>query len=323
MQPVVTLKDLYYFLSVADEENFHRASRKLRVSQPALSRRIRELEGALGVSLFHRQSQRIELSAAGKVFLSSAHDILQRTDEAVDQARRFARGEQGTLTVGITEVALRHNAVKQAIRSFTSNFPLVNLRFRSVSNVPLIARVESGEIDAAFLHSVTSSEFRIPHFEICREPFLAAVSLDHELAEYDEIKLRDFNGRDIIWMNSEITPGLTTALQDCFRQAGVDTRLQPFSASEAGRLQLVAAGLGVSLMAESCHKYLPEGVKLLKISDLGVRLKLSAVWMGGNNPALQNFVSLIRAATEAENQGEAEASRTASAVSLAPEPIQA
>src|SRR6201981_841636 len=97
------LRHLRYFLAVGEEQHYGRASRRLRVAQPALSRQIQDLEDEIGFQLFDRLPRGVKLSAAGKLFLEDARRILQAVSEATARAARVARGQSGTLRVGLPE----------------------------------------------------------------------------------------------------------------------------------------------------------------------------------------------------------------------------
>src|SRR5436189_472732 len=100
LEPAVELRHLRYFVAVAEMENVSRAALKLHVSQPALSRQIRDLEDELGFFLLERSAKAVRLTEAGRTFLTEARAVLERTDEAVKAAREVATGERGELHVG-------------------------------------------------------------------------------------------------------------------------------------------------------------------------------------------------------------------------------
>ena len=99
------LRHLRYFVAVGEEQHYGRASRRLRVAQPALSRQIQDLEEEIGFKLFERLPRGVKLNPAGKLFLEDARRILQEISDAAARAARVARGRSGTLRVGFTENA--------------------------------------------------------------------------------------------------------------------------------------------------------------------------------------------------------------------------
>jgi hypothetical protein len=117
------LRHLRYFMVVGEEQHYGRASRRLRVAQPALSRQIQDLEDEIGFKLFDRLPRGVKLSAAGKLFLEDARRILQAVSEATARAARVARGQSGTLRVGFPENASWHGVVPDSFRRFRERYP--------------------------------------------------------------------------------------------------------------------------------------------------------------------------------------------------------
>src|SRR5437868_4137039 len=122
------LRHIRYFVAAAEEENFHRAAERLSVVPPALSRRIHDLETELGAQLFERQQKRVRLSPLGRAFLEDARRILEEVARAKERVRRMARGEVGTLSVGLNETVVRHGIVSRAFRDFRTACADVELR---------------------------------------------------------------------------------------------------------------------------------------------------------------------------------------------------
>src|SRR6201988_369529 len=108
------LRHLRYFVVIGEEQHYGRASRRLRVAQPALSRQIQDLEEELGYKLFERLPRGVKLSAAGKLFLEDARRILKDVIEASERAGRVARGRAGTLRIGFTENASWRGVVPES-----------------------------------------------------------------------------------------------------------------------------------------------------------------------------------------------------------------
>src|ERR1700733_8873773 len=112
------LRHLRYFVAVGEEQHYGRASRRLRVAQPALSRQIQDLEQEVGFKLCERLRRGVKLSAAGQLFLADARRILQEVNEAAVRAARVARGQSGTLRVGVTEDASWRGGGPKSFQTF-------------------------------------------------------------------------------------------------------------------------------------------------------------------------------------------------------------
>jgi DNA-binding transcriptional LysR family regulator len=125
------LRHLRYFLAVAEDLHFGRAARRLRIAQPPLSKQIRQLEEELGFPLFERTSRQVRLTEAGRLFRDEARGILERLEQATVDARRVARGESGTLTVGMVASAT-YALLPLLYRRFGERFPDVKLTLREM-----------------------------------------------------------------------------------------------------------------------------------------------------------------------------------------------
>src|SRR5260370_11397589 len=117
------LRHLRYFVAVGEEQHYGRAAERLRVAQPALSRQIQDLEEEIGVKLFDRLPRGVKISAAGTSFLNDARRILQQVNEATMRAGRVARGQSGTLRVGLTEFASLRRVVPDSFPQFRARQP--------------------------------------------------------------------------------------------------------------------------------------------------------------------------------------------------------
>src|ERR1041384_3287725 len=141
------LRHLRYFIAVAEEENVSRAALKLHVSQPGISRQIRDLEDEIGFQLFERTAKSIKLTAAGKVFLREARALLQRADDAVGKACAIA-GEAGELHVGFAP-SLTARFLPQTLRAFKAARPKVRVKLHDCSTEEMAAGLRAGKLQIA------------------------------------------------------------------------------------------------------------------------------------------------------------------------------
>src|SRR5688572_29013403 len=135
---LVELRHLRYFIAAAEEENVSRAALKLHVSQPALSRQIRDLEDELRFPLFERTAKSVRLTDAGRIFLSEARDVLKRAEEAINKARATATGGRGELHVGYAPSPTAR-ILPMALRAFQARMPKVRVRLHDLSSEEIVA----------------------------------------------------------------------------------------------------------------------------------------------------------------------------------------
>jgi DNA-binding transcriptional LysR family regulator len=181
----IELRHLRYFVAVADELHFGRAAERLGMSQPPLSQQIRQLEGEMDVRLFLRDSRRVELTEAGRAFLTEARAILARVDEAVEQARRAQRGETGELRIGMTRATPLSPQIPAAIFAFRRQSPAVHLHLLEMNTLQQIDalldhRLDLGIIRKRALPEALASQalFRDPLAVVMRGDHPALASLD-------------------------------------------------------------------------------------------------------------------------------------------------
>src|SRR2546421_7328957 len=175
------LRHLRYFIGVAEEENVSRAALKLHVSQPALSRQIRDLEDELGFLLLERSAKSVRLTEAGRAFLTEARDVLQRAENAVKVARAIATGGSGELHVGYAP-SLTARILPPTLRAFQSALPNVRVKLHDFSTEEMLAGLRDGKLQIAFMVRLAPALLRGLQFtELFRDPFCLAVAPQHPL----------------------------------------------------------------------------------------------------------------------------------------------
>src|SRR5215211_4628021 len=158
------LRHLRYFIAVAEAENVSRAALKLHVSQPALSRQVRDLEDELGFLLLERTAKSVRLTDAGRVFLVEAREVLKRSDEAVDRARAMATSGRGELQVGYAPTP-SVRILPRTLRAFQGQMPKVRVRLHDLSSEEMVAGLAAGKLEIAILVRPTRAMLRGLRFE--------------------------------------------------------------------------------------------------------------------------------------------------------------
>src|ERR1700744_959189 len=173
------LRHLRYFLAVAEALNFTKAAALLRVAQPALSRRVQDLEDEIGVDLLKRSSRGVVLTAEGKVFLDKTRQILKLADESVEQVRALARGEYGELHIGYAP-APTVEILPPALATYQKTFPRVRVLLHDLSEQELVDGLRNGRLELALMPGVPAVQSGGLKYEAMRSyPICVALAPTH------------------------------------------------------------------------------------------------------------------------------------------------
>src|SRR5260370_6353034 len=187
------LRHLRYFLAVAEALSFTKAAAQLRVAQPALSRKVQDLEDEIGVDLLRRSSRGVTLTAEGKVFLEEVRDLLKRADESVEKVRALARGEYGELRVGYAP-SPTVEILPPALAAFQKAIPGVKLLLHDLSSDELISGLRNATLELAIMVEPFGEQTAGIEFEVLRTyPFCVAMTTVHPFALMKSILLANLS----------------------------------------------------------------------------------------------------------------------------------
>lgn len=287
-------RQMRYFVAVAEELNFHRASDRLHISQPALWRQIRDLEEEVGVALLYRQAKGLALTEAGRSFLEDCRDILERMEAARLQAQRVAQGQVGTLHLAFNEIAGRRREFPRFLKEFRETYPGINLQLHVMMSQRQIEAMRNSEIDAGFLFRHAGERSAFETLIVGQDDYVLVVPKEHPLLRKPTLTLADLAGERLIMPNPR-NNGLThEKLVAAMKRAGVTPQVVQFADNENTLLNLVSAGMGLSFVNSSCRVPPAQGVVLRALADLSMPVSLELTWLKSNlNPALSRLVDLV------------------------------
>ncbi|SRR6266516_769923 len=278
------------FAAVADELHYGRAADRLHITQPALSRQIRDLERALGVRLFDRTSRRVILSPAGRAVLGQARRALTESDRAVRLARLAAQGDWGELVISALP-AVTLTLLPAIIRAYRDAHPAIGVRISESFDDEQLAALTAGRTDAGFLRAAAApTGIRLQ--TLLTEPVLAGLPADHRLAHHDRIALSELAGEPFVFFPRHRSVLAYDEFIASCRAAGFSPAIVQ-EASGTSALGLVAAGLGVTIVAASYQALSLDRVHFIPV--IGHQLTLQLAWAAGNtNTALAGFLETAR-----------------------------
>lgn len=288
------LRQLRYFLAVAEELHFGRAAERVHISQPPLSNQIRALEDELGARLFERNNRRVVLTPEGDAFLEEVRDILERIDGAVDRVHGIARGERGRLRLGFvgSGVSTRY---PEAVAAFRERCPDVRLELREMGTLYQQRQLIAGQLDVGLLRHLGA----LPP-ELASEPFLldhyvAALPERHPLAALAVVPLAALRDISLVLPPRTVFPASYDALIEACRKVGFSPVIGQEAVSIGTQKALVAAGAGVSIVPGSTRTEARKGLVYRPLDGPLPEIRLDLVWRTGRSDMLlQRFLETVR-----------------------------
>ena len=300
------LRHLRYFVAVAEEGHVTRAAERLGIQQPPLSQQIQALERELDLLLFRRKPRGVELTDAGRTLLVDARRILGDVDGALAKVRRTARGEQGQIVVGFTSSAPFHPFVPRVIRLFRERFRHVSVTLEEGGTADLVAALRAERLDVAFIRSPVPDGDGIAVHAMLEEAMVAALPSAHALAATPTsiLSLADLAAEPFVLYRRASGPGLHDQIIGACQAAGFSPRIEQEAPRIVATLNLVAAGLGVTIVPESLSGMQLEDIvyRPLAVPPRLVAPIRLACRMTDHSAAARRFVSLVRRSAPAHAQ---------------------
>ncbi len=248
------LRHLRYFVTVAEEKNFSRASARLRISQPAVSRQIKDLEDELGVKLLVRNGHSVSLTDAGETFLAHAYDLLKRSAAAAGEMKRFQKQPAEKLMIGYIAPVLA-GTLTAALRCMEHEAPEVELELLELSPGAQIEALRAQRLDIAFIGNAcpeVEQEFTV--HPLGKINLQAVLPDNHVLALRKQIKLSELADENFIGFSERTFPGRNDVICAACQKAGFTPRFRQQVDGLSALLALIAAGKGVSLAPEEVQR---------------------------------------------------------------------
>ncbi len=298
-----------------------RAAQTLGIQQPPLSQQIKALERELGLRLFVRHPKGVHLTDDGQQVLDEARRLLADAAAMRERLQRVARGERGLLQVAFTSSAAAHAYTPRALRECRRRYPEIALEISESSAAEITDELVAGRLHAGLLRVPVARPPGLRFETLLTEPALLALPLDHPLLRESgglarPVALRELRDEPLILVRRPGAPGLYANLLALCEAAGFQPRIAVEVERMMSNLNLVAAGVGVSVVPASMRGAHPEAVVYCPLAD-GVRLDapLTLAWResAGTGP-VGTFVALARELARELAQAQAAATSPAPAV---------
>ncbi|MCC8391738.1 LysR family transcriptional regulator [Paraburkholderia sp. MMS20-SJTR3] len=315
------LRQLRYFVTVAEEKHFGRAAARLSMTQPPLSQAIRALEETLGVELFARTKRSVELTPVGADLLPEVQRLLAAAEGLRPLAQSLARGEAGVLSLAFVSTA-DYGLLPLLLREFGARHPRVRLELTEATSDVQVDELVAGRIDAGLVIAPLPSRHaaQLSWLPIAREPLVIAMSTETAarleqgggargaaadpaadsapVAEWLDtpVSLRDLADAPLVIFPRRLAPGFYDIIMDCYGVAGLAPRVGQEAIQMQTIVSLVSAGMGVALVPQSLRNLRRTGVVYRPLSESVPAIETGLVWRTDEvSPVLAGFIEIVRA----------------------------
>lgn len=289
------LRHLRYFVAVAEEQNVSRAAKRLHISQPPLSRQIRDLENDLGIALFEHSAKAIRLTPAGRIFLSEARAVLQRADDAVAFTKAVAHRKRTRIRVGYSFYAAT-GFLPRALLAFQRTNPEVSVDLSTKPTQDMLRGLRSGSLDVALLRYASPENFQgLSVEELGTYPFRVASHKKHRFARLREVPMSEVARQPIVAFSRREYPDYHVLLARLLSPYNPSLNIVEEYESVPSIIAAVEAGRGISIVNQSMSHIAGERIVLrpLKPAPEPARYVL-AYRKEGVSPSITSFLKAAR-----------------------------
>ena len=288
------LRQLRYFLAVAEELHFGKAAERVFIAQSPLSRQIKQLEDELNVQLFRRTKRSVELTDAGRALIPEAEGILSATRRAKETAVGVQQGRIGQLTIGFTQSAT-YTLFPRILKQYIAMSPRVELHFREHMLTPeQVLGLTTSRLDLGFLRPPLANP-DIELLPVMQEKLVVAVPEESALARKSTIALEDLANENFVTFSKSIDSSLSAAVLGLCHATGFQPRITQEAKEVATIVMLVASGLGVALVPASASAIRQQGAAFRPLAGESPTLTVALAWnRNTRSVARDRFVAVAR-----------------------------
>lgn len=294
MSNQIEFRHLTYFLAVAEQLHFRKAAEKLFISQPGLSRQIKQMEEMLQAKLFLRNNKKVELTPAGHYLKDRAEAIFKQLREAKRELQQIGDGDTGELRIGFLGSAMQ-NVIPSLLVSVKEKYPKIRTSLEERSNLEQVDAILKDELDIGFvrLDKVPAELHMQTVFE---DTFSLVLPQSYDMLTRDYNGMERFSKDDFILFSQEYSPYYYDTIMGICADAGFKPKVSHKSVHAHTIFKLVENNLGIAIVPTALQSGFQMRVKFIELKNLKQRAKLSVIWKKENaNPVLKNCMDLLLA----------------------------
>ena len=286
------LRHYRYFKVVAEELHYRKASEKLYISQPGLSRQIKQMEDALGVQLLVRNKRKVQLTEAGKYLKGEIDFIFNHLVLTHKQLKLIDKGEEGELRIGFLGSAMQ-NVIPDLLVKMSQQYPGISTSLEEMSNGLQVTAIEKDRLDIGFVRLA-----RVPGGmkikPVYQDTFSVVLPAMHPLSKENFKSVRQLETENFILFSSDYSPTYYDKIMSICEDQGFTPHITHKSVHAHTIFKLVELGLGVAIVPTSLQYGYDQKVKFIELTGIDQSALLSMIWKDGNrNPVLSKVLALV------------------------------
>jgi len=286
------LRHLRYFLAVAEDLHFRKAAERLYISQPGLSRQIKELEKNTGIQLFERHNRKVELTKAGHYLKSELGRQFKELEHVIQHAKLLNDGLLGNLRFGYVGSAMQE-IIPELLLEFRKKHPNIHFSLKEMDNQRQIDGLFSRNIDIGFVR-LEKVPRGLKSYPILKEPFCLVLPKYHPLDAHNFKKLSQLKDESFILFDPKYSPSYYDKFMQIFDESGFVPNITHHTIHSGSIYKLVQNNFGISIVPRSLTADPIKGIKFIELNKIKQRTELSVIWDSNNrNPILASILEMI------------------------------
>ena len=287
------LRQLKYFIAVAEELNIGRAALRLHISQPPLTRQMQQLEEDLGVQLLIRTPRGVELTHAGEIFLEEARNVRALVEQTIEKTRRAGEGKLGRLDIGIFGTGII-SAIPKILQAYRSRYPDVRVVLHTMNKSDQIEALLQKRLHIAFNRMIKPVP-EITTEVILQESMYLALHANHPLASQNSVSFREIGRQPLILYPTGVRPNFVDKIIELCSSKGFTPDISQIVGDAISAIALVASGFGITVVSASAIALKLPGVVYRSFDDDSATVDLSCIYRSDDqSPVLHTFLQIMR-----------------------------
>ena len=286
------LRHFHYFLAVADELHYRKAAEKLFISQPGLSRQIKQMEEILETSLFIRNKKRVTLTPAGVFLKAEVEFIINHLEVTKKQLKLVAEGDFGEIRIGFLGSAMQ-TVVPNLLLKLRDKYPQIKTSLDELSNNAQVNAILKDKLDIGFVRLARVPE-ELGIKTVFKDTFSLVLPKDHSITNDNFKNISQLAGEDFILFSQDYSPLYFDTVMSICEDAGFTPKVSHKSVHAQTIFKLVENKLGIAIVPTSLQYGFKMGVKFIELQKIKQRAELSVIWKKDNrNPTIKHCLNLV------------------------------